>query len=112
MSFSALNLTAPLLRALTQCGYQTPTPIQQKAIPAILAGQDILASAQTGTGKTAAFALPILHQLLNAPDTESTPVTRTLVLVPTRELAKQVHDSIVTLSAGTSLRCAMIYGGV
>lgn len=112
MSFSALNLTAPLLRALTQCGYQTPTPIQQKAIPAILAGQDILASAQTGTGKTAAFALPILHQLLNAADTGSTPATRALVLVPTRELAKQVHDSIAALSADTSLRCAMIYGGV
>lgn len=112
MSFSALNLTTQLLHTLTQCGYQTPTPIQQKAIPAILAGQDILASAQTGTGKTAAFVLPILHQLLSTSEAGSTPVIQALVLVPTCELAKQVYENIVALSESTPLRSTMIYGGV
>ncbi|MCX2534595.1 ATP-dependent helicase [Plesiomonas shigelloides] len=108
MSFSSLNLVAPLLQTLTQLGYHQPTPIQQQAIPLILQGQDILASAQTGTGKTAAFALPIIQQLLEQPAAKA---PRALILVPTRELARQVQDNMEAFTQHTALRCVVVYGG-
>lgn len=108
MSFSSLNLVAPLLQTLTQLGYHQPTPIQQQAIPLILQGQDILASAQTGTGKTAAFALPIIQQLLEQPAAKA---PRALILVPTRELARQVQDNMEDFTQHTALRSVVVYGG-
>lgn len=108
MSFSSLNLVAPLLQTLTQLGYHQPTPIQQQAIPLILQGQDILASAQTGTGKTAAFALPIIQQLLEQPVAKA---PRALILVPTRELARQVQDNMEAFTQHTALRSVVVYGG-
>ncbi|KAB7692982.1 DEAD/DEAH box helicase [Plesiomonas shigelloides] len=108
MSFSSLNLVAPLLQTLTQLGYHQPTPIQQQAIPLILQGQDILASAQTGTGKTAAFALPIIQQLLEQPAAKA---PRALILVPTRELARQVQDNMEAFTQHTVLRSVVVYGG-
>ncbi|MGL4431204.1 MAG: DEAD/DEAH box helicase [Plesiomonas shigelloides] len=108
MSFSSLNLVAPLLQTLTQLGYHQPTPIQQQAIPLILQGQDILGSAQTGTGKTAAFALPIIQQLLEQPAAKA---PRALILVPTRELARQVQDNMEAFTQHTALRSVVVYGG-
>ncbi|MGL4824300.1 MAG: DEAD/DEAH box helicase [Plesiomonas shigelloides] len=108
MSFSSLNLVAPLLQTLTQLGYHQPTPIQQQAIPLILQGQDILASAQTGTGKTAAFALPIIQQLMEQPAAKA---PRALILVPTRELARQVQDNMEAFTQHTALRSVVVYGG-
>lgn len=108
MSFSSLDLVAPLLQTLTQLGYHQPTPIQQQAIPLILQGQDILASAQTGTGKTAAFALPIIQQLLEQPAAKA---PRALILVPTRELARQVQDNMEAFTQHTALRSVVVYGG-
>jgi ATP-dependent RNA helicase RhlE len=114
MSFSALRLHPALVQNLTALGYEAPSPIQSRAIPAILAGQDLLAGAQTGTGKTAAFALPILHRLLSLPErgAEARRAIRALVLVPTRELAVQVAKSIMAYAKGEELRCALVYGGV
>jgi len=113
MSFSDLGLSAELLRAVSEQGYVRPTPVQKQAIPAVLAGKDLLAGAQTGTGKTAGFALPIL-QLLN--ETPSTPtnrrMVRALVLTPTRELAAQVHQSLVDYGKYLPLRAAVVFGGV
>jgi len=112
MTFSNLGLSTDLLRAVSDSGYTEPTPIQQQAIPAILKGQDVFASAQTGTGKTAGFTLPLL-QLLG--DTNTNPVhrkPRALILTPTRELADQVKDSVKTYGKYSSLRAAAIYGGV
>src|SRR5882762_6372580 len=100
MSFSELGLKPELLRAVAEKGYDTPTPIQSKAIPTVLAGRDVLAGAQTGTGKTAAFVLPILQKLAGA--TARTP--RALVLTPTRELAAQVADSVRTYGKYAGLR--------
>ena len=111
MSFAALALAPRLLENLQAVGYTNPTPIQQQAIPAILAGHDLMAGAQTGTGKTAAFVLPILHRLLTSPHVPGNPV-RALVLVPTRELAVQVHQSVEKYAQGSLLRTALIYGGV
>ena len=108
MSFSSLNLVAPLLQTLTQLGYHQPTPIQQQAIPLILQGQDILASAQTGTGKPAAFALPIIQQLLEQPAAKA---LRALILLPTRELARQVQDNMEAFTQYTALRRVVVYGG-
>ena len=88
MPFSSLGLAAPLLRGVRAAGYQTPTPIQQKAIPLILEGHDLIGAAQTGSGKTAAFVLPILSRLI-----DGRPSLRCLVLVPTRELAAQVETA-------------------
>ena len=98
MLFTDLALIQPLLRAVAEEGYETPTPIQQQAIPHVLAGRDLLGLAQTGTGKTAAFALPILQRLAAAPFPPSTrrrPI-RVLILTPTRELASQIGDSFAT----------------
>ncbi|WP_439573622.1 DEAD/DEAH box helicase [Phreatobacter sp.] len=111
-SFSALGLAEPLLRSLADAGYSTPTPIQAKAIPHLLDDHDLVGIAQTGTGKTAAFALPILQHL--AEDLERTPskCVRALILAPTRELALQIFDSVQKLSAHMKLRNAVIFGGV
>lgn len=110
MSFSSLALDKSLTDAVKALGYEQPTPIQQQAIPAILANKDIMAGAQTGTGKTAAFALPILQRLgENIPDQR--PI-RALVLTPTRELAQQVYKSFVSYAENTDLNIAVAYGGV
>ena len=110
MSFSSLALDKSLTDAVKALGYEQPTPIQQQAIPAILANKDIMAGAQTGTGKTAAFALPILQRLgENIP--AQRPI-RALVLTPTRELAQQVYKSFVSYAENTDLNIAVAYGGV
>ena len=100
MAFSSLGLDTTLLRAIAEQGYSAPTPIQSQAIPAVLAGRDLLAAAQTGTGKTAAFTLPLLQRYLdmNRTGERNRPgrAPRVLVLVPTRELAAQVSDSVRT----------------
>lgn len=115
MSFSALSLNSTLVNTLAVLGYESPTPIQLEAIPAILAKRDVMAGAQTGTGKTAAFALPILHHLMTlSPSQELTAVrpVRGLVLVPTRELAVQVQQSFIKYAKGTDIRIGIAYGGV
>src|SRR5512134_2522359 len=98
MKFQDLRLIEPILRAVAAEGYTTPTPIQLKAIPHVLEGRDVLGCAQTGTGKTAAFALPILHRLGHArlPDHRHIPPIRVLILAPTRELAAQIGESFGT----------------
>ncbi len=113
MSFSSLGLTPAVLRALVTLGHDTPTPIQTQAIPLVLAGHDLLAAAQTGTGKTGGFALPILSRLFpeGAPR-HAGRAPRVLVLTPTRELAAQVHDSFKQYGAHVPLRSATIFGGV
>lgn len=108
MNFNQFHLDARLMQGIQKAGYETPTPIQQAAIPAAVRGRDIIGTAQTGTGKTAAFVLPILNKLINGP--RNTP--RALIVTPTRELAEQINDVIKTLSAGTKLKSATIYGGV
>ena len=108
MNFNQFNLDSRLLAGIKRAGYHTPTPIQSQAIPAALDGRDLIGTAQTGTGKTAAFVLPILHTLLSGPQNRS----RALIVTPTRELAEQINQTIRTLSAGTNLRSATIYGGV
>ncbi len=110
--FSDLGLAAPLLKALAASGYEQPTPIQAQAIPHLLAGHDLLGIAQTGTGKTAAFALPILHRLMAHPRRPDPKSTRVLVLAPTRELAAQIAESFRTYGKQTHLRVALIFGGV
>ena len=110
MNFRDLGLTAPILKALTVEGYTEPTPIQRQAIPPALAGRDVLGCAQTGTGKTCAFAAPILQRLSRAAPRPR--VIRALVLTPTRELAIQIQDSFVSYGRNLPLRCAVIFGGV
>jgi ATP-dependent RNA helicase RhlE len=113
MSFESLGLAPFLLRALAEQGYETPTPIQQQAIPLALDGHDLLAGAQTGTGKTAAFGLPLLQHLGTSPQAVNGPrKPRALVLAPTRELATQVHDSLRDYSKYLRIPSAVIYGGV
>lgn len=113
MPFSTLGLSEPLLRALTDSGYTTPTPIQLRAIPAVLTGQDLLAAAQTGTGKTAGFAVPILQRLAEIQHGRNRPV-RALILTPTRELAMQVAESVSKYGIHQSprLKSEVVYGGV
>lgn len=113
MSFENLNLIEPILRALKTEGYTEPTPIQAEAIPVVLKGRDLLGCAQTGTGKTAAFAIPIL-QLLNATQGQDGPnkPIKALILTPTRELAVQIGDSFTAYGKHTGLRHTVIYGGV
>jgi ATP-dependent RNA helicase RhlE len=111
MSFASLSLIDPLLRTLEALGYSKPTPVQLQAIPAVLAGRDVMAAAQTGTGKTAGFALPLLQRLTMEGQVSSNCV-RVLVLVPTRELAEQVHESFRSYGAGLPLRTHVAYGGV
>jgi ATP-dependent RNA helicase RhlE len=114
MTFREFGLAESLLRAVDAEGYATPTPIQSAAIPHLLAGRDLLGTAQTGTGKTAAFALPILHRLQTTPPRRSTrrAMIRTLILSPTRELAVQIGDSLRAYGCETALRHTTIYGGV
>ncbi|OAN18074.1 DEAD/DEAH box helicase [Photobacterium jeanii] len=114
MSFHALDLHPQLLTAIEELGFETPTPVQQQAIPEVLAGKDIMAGAQTGTGKTAAFGLPLLHKMLTQPAQQlaaGRPQVRGLVLTPTRELAQQVFDSLTSYSKNTDLKIAVAYGG-
>ncbi|MCH6255700.1 DEAD/DEAH box helicase [Puniceicoccaceae bacterium K14] len=110
MSFSNLGLRAELINAITEKGYSSATPIQSKAIPAILEGRDVLGGAQTGTGKTAAFALPILQNLSESGPSSKRP--RALVLTPTRELAAQVNESFRIYGERLNLRSAVVFGGV
>ncbi len=111
MTFPSLGLIDPLLRTLDALGYKQPTPVQKQAIPAVLAGRDVMAAAQTGTGKTAGFALPILHRLTMDGVTAPQRI-RALVLVPTRELAEQVYESFRSYGGNLPLRSAVAYGGV
>lgn len=111
-TFAALGLSESLLRALAGTDYQTPTPIQTQAIPPLLQGRDLLGIAQTGTGKTAAFALPLLHKLSGDRRPPLPRTTRALILAPTRELATQIADSIRTYGRHTGLKHAVIMGGV
>jgi ATP-dependent RNA helicase RhlE len=108
VSFNQFNLDSRLMAGINRAGYEIPTPIQLAAIPAVLEGIDLIGTAQTGTGKTAAFVLPILHKLLNGPRR----VARALIVTPTRELAEQINDAIRELAVGTQIRSATIYGGV
>jgi ATP-dependent RNA helicase RhlE len=110
--FTTLGLAAPLLQALATEGYAAPTPIQAQAIPIIMTGRDLLGIAQTGTGKTAAFALPILHQLAARRKPAPRGGCRVLVLAPTRELASQIAKSFKTYGAGLHMTVAAVYGGV
>jgi ATP-dependent RNA helicase RhlE len=112
MSFSNLGLTSSLCTSLTRLGYEAPTPIQAQAIPAALGGTDLLARAQTGTGKTAAFGLPMIQRLVERRAGAKPRLPRGLVLVPTRELAVQVHRALSTYAAPTQLRVLAIFGGV
>lgn len=112
MSFNTLGLSKPLLKAIEEEGYTTPTPIQQQAIPVILAGKDILAGAQTGTGKTAGFTLPLLERLSKRPKPEGKRPVRALVLTPTRELAAQVGESVKTYGKHLPFKSTIIFGGV
>ncbi|WP_298534923.1 DEAD/DEAH box helicase [uncultured Algibacter sp.] len=111
MSFESLGLSKALLKAISKKGYTTPSPIQQKAIPPVLEGHDVLASAQTGTGKTAGFTLPLLHTLSENPKQKFRPI-RALILTPTRELAAQVYANVREYSEFLNLRSAVIFGGV
>jgi len=115
LTFDTLGLSADLLRTVAEEGYSEPTPVQKSAIPLVLEGRDVLAAAQTGTGKTAAFVLPILDRLRHLANTSFSPArhpTRVLILVPTRELAMQVDESVRTYGRTVPLRSAVVYGGV
>lgn len=111
MSFAHLNLSTPILKALEEQGYRDPTPIQAQAIPLITEGKDVMAAAQTGTGKTAGFTLPILERLSSGNRPQANQV-RSLVLTPTRELAAQVADSVATYGQHLPLRSTVVFGGV
>lgn len=110
MSFSSLGLSEQLVRATSDQGYETPSPIQAQAIPAVLSGRDVMAAAQTGTGKTAGFTLPLLQRLGETSRTGKGP--RALILTPTRELAAQVHDSVNLYSKYVPTKAAVVFGGV
>ncbi len=111
MSFTTLGLSKPLLQSIKEQGYRKPTPIQSKAIPAILTGRDLIATAQTGTGKTASFTLPLLLQLSSKPRVKANQVYA-LILTPTRELALQVAESVTTYGKHLPLKSAAVFGGV
>src|SRR5512140_2224815 len=114
-SFEELGLRPELLRAVAESGYTIPTPIQAQAIPVILEGRDVMGGAQTGTGKTAGFALPILQKLLPLANSSPSPArhpVRALILTPTRELAVQVEESFKTYAKHTKLRSTVVYGGI
>ena len=115
MTFDSLGLSADLVRMVAEEGYETPTPVQSAAIPLVLEGRDVLAAAQTGTGKTAAFVLPILDRLRGQANTSFSPArhpVRVLILVPTRELAMQVDESVRTYGRTVPLRSTVVYGGI
>ncbi|MGQ3891232.1 DEAD/DEAH box helicase [Legionella sp. CNM-4043-24] len=111
MTFSDLGLGEPIVKAVSEQGYQHPTPIQEKAIPVVLRGNDLLASAQTGTGKTAGFTLPILHRLTGRERAKNNSA-HVLILTPTRELAAQIQESIVQYSKYLPIRSTVVFGGV
>ncbi len=111
MNFSSLGLSPPILKAVAEQGYDQPSPVQQKAIPAIIDGRDVMAAAQTGTGKTAGFTLPLLHRLEHGHKASNNQV-RALVLTPTRELAAQVQQSVITYGKHLPLTSAVVFGGV
>lgn len=110
MSFEELGLAPELLSAVSEQGYTEPTPVQRQAIPAIIQGRDIMAAAQTGTGKTAGFTLPLLHRLLKIPMAKKR--VRALIITPTRELAAQVHESVKTYGQHLPFRSCVVFGGV
>jgi len=112
VTFASLNLIAPILRALTDKAYRNPSPIQAQAIPPLLAGRDLIGCAQTGTGKTAAFALPILQGLTARPQPRTPGRPRALILTPTRELAAQIGENLALYGRHLPLRSAVIFGGV
>ena len=109
MSFNTLGLGPTLLQSISAAGYTNPTPIQSAAIPVVLEGHDLIGIAQTGTGKTAAFALPLIERLLKTPQLRT---PRALIVAPTRELAAQIDESVRTLARNTGLRCVTVFGGV
>ncbi|MBK9324824.1 MAG: DEAD/DEAH box helicase [Hydrogenophilales bacterium] len=114
-TFADLGLDPRILSSLDEMGYKIPTPIQKQAIPLVLSGRDLMAQAQTGTGKTAAFALPLLQKMLAHANTSASPArhpVRALVLAPTRELVIQVHESVVTYNKNLPLRSTVVFGGV
>ena len=114
-AFSQLQLAAPLARAVAELGYESMTPIQAQAIPVVLQGRDVMGAAQTGTGKTAAFSLPLLQRMLAHENASTSPArhpVRALVLLPTRELADQVAQSIKSYAKHTQLRCTVVFGGM
>lgn len=111
MNFESFSLDRRIGAGIARCGFTTPTPIQAKAIPEVLKGRDVMGLAQTGTGKTAAFALPILQKLLQDNEAKRGPA-RALVLAPTRELAEQIRQTFIDLGRQTGLRCAAVFGGV
>ena len=113
MSFDALGLNPDILRAVAEQGYHQPTPIQQQAIPAVLQGRDLMASAQTGTGKTAGFTLPLLQRLVQSqPHAKGRRPVRALILTPTRELAAQVGENVQEYSQYLNIRSMVVFGGV
>ena len=113
VSFNDLNLSEPLLKAVRDQGYETPSPIQAQAIPAVISGRDVMAAAQTGTGKTAGFTLPLLQRLSSNKGVKvGSNNVRALVLTPTRELAAQVSDSIATYGKYLNLHSTVVFGGV
>jgi ATP-dependent RNA helicase RhlE len=111
LGFDSLGLSEPLLRAVKEAGYLIPSPIQEKSIPSVLEGRDVMGAAQTGTGKTAAFGLPILENLLKKSDQNNNSI-QVLILSPTRELAAQISESINLYAKHTELSCAVVFGGV
>ena len=114
-TFDQFGLAADILKAIKEQGYTTPTPIQAKAIPVVLAGRDVMGAAQTGTGKTASFSLPIIQRLLPHANTSASPArhpVRALILTPTRELADQVAANVHAYAKHTPLRSAVVFGGV
>jgi len=115
MAFAQLQLAAPLARAVAEMGYESMTPIQAQAIPVVLQGRDVMGAAQTGTGKTAAFALPLMQRMLQHENASTSPArhpVRALVLLPTRELADQVADNIKMYGKYTNLRSTVVFGGI
>ena len=112
MNFKDLNIIDPILKAIESQGYKTPTPVQEQAIPVLLAGKDVLGSAQTGTGKTAAFAIPIIQGLTAQRDHNPKRVIKALIMAPTRELAEQIKESFRTYGKNLAIKADAIYGGV
>src|SRR5690606_20457262 len=114
-TFDSFGLAEPILRAVTELGYREPTPIQAQAIPIVLQGRDVMGAAQTGTGKTAGFALPILQLLMKHANTSASPArhpVRALILAPTRELADQIFENVRDYAKHSGLRAAVVFGGV
>ena len=114
-SFSNLNLAEPIARAVAEMGYESMTPIQEQAIPIVLQGKDVMGAAQTGTGKTAAFSLPLLQRMMAHENPSTSPArhpVRALVLLPTRELADQVAQQVKLYAKYTNLRSAVVFGGI